>query len=111
MGFITNTGKIKTFGDYDYNIPFQSFIFDFNKPFVGVTSYSDERVIYGISFLTYICKKIKVITQPAPVITQPAPVITKPAPVITQPAPVITKPAPVITQPAPLITQPAFVIT
>jgi len=104
MGFITNTGKIKTFGDYDYNIPFQSFKFDLNKPFVGVTSYSDERVIYGISFLTYICKTVTVITQPAPVITQPAPVIT-------QPAPVITKPAPVITQPAPVITQPAFVIT
>ena len=56
MGFITNTGKIKTFGDYDYDIPFQSFRFDLNKPFVGVLSYSDERVIYGISFLTYICK-------------------------------------------------------
>ena len=69
MGFITNTGKIKTFGDYDYDIPFQSFRFDLNKPFVGVTSYSDERVIYGISFLTYICKTTPVITQPAPVIT------------------------------------------
>ena len=69
MGFITNTGKIKTFGDYDYDIPFQAFRFDLNKPFVGVLSYSDERVIYGISFLTYICKTTPVITQPAPVIT------------------------------------------
>ena len=65
MSFETNTGTIKTFGDYDYNLSAQSFRFYLNEPLVGVTSYSDERVIYGISFLTYICKSAPVDKQSA----------------------------------------------